>query len=95
MPLPLSDGNYFFIYNSARKGYPSVKPGFDFQYNVGWAVLDKDQPTKVLQRCEQPMITPVLPWEVCLEDGWRMKKNEVNRRLKIIVILVTRDSLGV
>jgi predicted GH43/DUF377 family glycosyl hydrolase len=40
MPLPLSDGNYLFIYNSARKGYPSKKPNWDMQYNVGWAVLD-------------------------------------------------------
>ncbi len=25
-PVKLSDGNYFFIYNSARKGFPSPRP---------------------------------------------------------------------
>jgi hypothetical protein len=40
MPLPLSDGNYLFLYNSARSGYPSNKPGYDLQYNVGWAILN-------------------------------------------------------
>jgi len=63
MPLPLSDGNYLFIYNSARKGFPSIKPNFDFQYNVGFAILDKDDPTKVLQRSEFPIISPILAWE--------------------------------
>lgn len=28
-PLKLTDGNYFFIYNSARSGYPSPRPGYD------------------------------------------------------------------
>jgi len=46
MPLPLSDGNYLFIYNSARHGYPSKKPNWDIQYNVGWVILDKMIPLK-------------------------------------------------
>jgi hypothetical protein len=32
MPLPLSDGNYLYLYNSARHGFPSPDPGYDFQY---------------------------------------------------------------
>jgi len=63
MPLPLSDGNYLFIYNSARGGFPSKKPGWNLQYNVGWVVLDKENPTKVIQRSEDPLFGPVLGWE--------------------------------
>jgi len=64
MPLPLSDGNYLFIYNSARHGYPSKKPGWDVQYNVGFVILDKNDPTKILQRSDEPILSPVLPWEI-------------------------------
>jgi len=64
MPLQLSDGNYLFIYNSARHGYPSVKPGWDVQYNVGWVILDQNDPTKVLQRSDEPLFSPVLDWEI-------------------------------
>jgi len=63
MPLPLSDGNYLFIYNSARCCYPSKKPGWNIQYNVGWAILDKNDPVKILQRSSSPLMTPTTPWE--------------------------------
>eukprot|EP01113_Clastostelium_recurvatum_P012915 TRINITY_DN1673_c0_g1_i2.p1 TRINITY_DN1673_c0_g1~~TRINITY_DN1673_c0_g1_i2.p1 ORF type:complete len:370 (+),score=95.27 TRINITY_DN1673_c0_g1_i2:44-1111(+) len=64
MPLPLSDGNYLYIYNSARHGFPSAKPNWDMQYNVGWAILDGTDPTKVLQRCDTPLLSPELAWEI-------------------------------
>jgi predicted GH43/DUF377 family glycosyl hydrolase len=64
MPLRLSDGTYLMLYNSARKGYPSPKPGWQLQYNVGWAILDGSDPTKIIQRCEQPLLSPELPWEI-------------------------------
>lgn len=36
MPLRLSDGNYLFIYNSARHNFTDPpKPDYDYQYNVG------------------------------------------------------------
>jgi predicted GH43/DUF377 family glycosyl hydrolase len=60
-PMLLSDGNYLFIYNSARK-YPQSKNGL--QYNVGWAILDGKDPTHIIQRCEEPILSPTLPWEI-------------------------------
>jgi predicted GH43/DUF377 family glycosyl hydrolase len=63
MPLRLSDGNYLFIYNSARGGFPSKKPGYQFQYNIGWLILDKNDPTRILQRSDEPILSPVLDWE--------------------------------
>ncbi len=62
-PLKLSDGNYLFIYNSARRGFPSPRPGYDLQYNAGWVILDGKAPQRILQRCELPLISPELAWE--------------------------------
>jgi predicted GH43/DUF377 family glycosyl hydrolase len=63
MPLQLITGDYLFIYNSARGGFPSKKPGYQFQYNVGWLVLDYKNPTKILYRSDEPILSPVLDWE--------------------------------
>eukprot|EP01087_Luapelamoeba_hula_P015767 TRINITY_DN4750_c0_g2_i1.p1 TRINITY_DN4750_c0_g2~~TRINITY_DN4750_c0_g2_i1.p1 ORF type:complete len:363 (-),score=57.39 TRINITY_DN4750_c0_g2_i1:265-1353(-) len=60
-PLQLSDGNYLFLYNSARK-YPSSPNGLE--YNIGWAILDGKDPRKVLARSSEPILSPELPWEV-------------------------------
>jgi beta-1,2-mannosidase len=66
-PLKLSDGNYLYIYNSARQGFPSPKPGYNLQYNVGWLILDGQNPTKILQRCDEPLLSPELPWEIGMD----------------------------
>ena len=64
-PLPLSHSNHlFFLYNSARKGFPSPKPGYDLQYNVGFAVLNASDPSQVLQRSSEPLLSPSLEWEI-------------------------------
>jgi len=64
MPLRLSNKNYLMLYNSARHGYPSPKGGWDMQYNIGWAILDASDPTKIIQRCEEPLLSPELDWEI-------------------------------
>jgi predicted GH43/DUF377 family glycosyl hydrolase len=63
-PLRLSDGNYLYIYNSARSGFKSPKPGYDLQYNVGWLILDGSNPLKILQRSEEAILSPELSWEI-------------------------------
>uniref|UniRef100_A0A914YKL5 Uncharacterized protein n=1 Tax=Panagrolaimus superbus TaxID=310955 RepID=A0A914YKL5_9BILA len=63
-PLKLNTGDYLFIYNSARKGYPSVKPNWQLQYNIGYAILAGTDPTQVLQRSDQPIMSPKLDWEI-------------------------------
>ncbi len=65
-PLKLSDKNYLFLYNSARHSDdPNLKPGWHIQYNLGWAILDGEDPTQVLARSEQPILSPELDWERC------------------------------
>jgi predicted GH43/DUF377 family glycosyl hydrolase len=63
-PLRLSDGNYLFLYNSARQNGPSSKPGWTLQYNIGWVILDGQNPVSIIQRSDQPLLSPTLPWEI-------------------------------
>jgi len=77
MPLPLSDGNYLFLYNSARTGVPSPKPNWDVQYNVGFVILDKNDPSKILQRSDTPILSPELAWETGLSPSLGLTPNVV------------------
>ncbi|CAF2365920.1 unnamed protein product [Rotaria sp. Silwood2] len=84
-PLKLSDNNYLFLYNSARHTtIPNLKPNWNFQYNLGWAILNGEDPTQVLARSELPILSPELDWERCdTESGeW------ANRGLTPLVIFV-------
>lgn len=65
-PMRLTDGNYLFVYNSGRLGFPSPKPDWQTQYNVGWVIIDGDDPTRMLARCTEPLLSPDLVWE---QDG--------------------------
>jgi predicted GH43/DUF377 family glycosyl hydrolase len=65
-PLRMSDGNYLFLYNSARKtDIKNPKPGWSLEYNLGWLILDGQDPTKVLARSDEPLFSPELDWETC------------------------------
>jgi predicted GH43/DUF377 family glycosyl hydrolase len=63
MPLKLSDGNYLFLYNSARCCFPSAKPNWELQYNVGWCILDGNNPMTILHRSDFPLLSPDMEWE--------------------------------
>lgn len=64
--MKLSDKNYLFLYNSAQHtNIPNPKPGWHLQYNLGWAILNGDDPTQILARSEQPILSPELDWERC------------------------------
>ena len=65
-PLKLSDNNYLFLYNSARQtNIPNPKPNWVLEYNLGWTILDGENPTVVLARSDQPILSPELDWEKC------------------------------
>ena len=63
-PIQLKTGDFLFIYNSAQAGYTSVKPNWQLQYNVGYVILDKTDPTQVVQRSNNPILSPVQDWEI-------------------------------
>jgi predicted GH43/DUF377 family glycosyl hydrolase len=65
-PLKLSDKNYLFLYNSARRtNITNPKPGWALEYNLGWTILNGENPTEILARSDQPIFSPELNWEKC------------------------------
>jgi beta-1,2-mannosidase len=54
-PLLLSTGDYLFLHNSANTS---------LAYHVSWAILDGQDPTNVLARASQPLLSPTLPWQI-------------------------------
>jgi beta-1,2-mannosidase len=63
-PLRLRDGNYLMLYNSARCCLNSSKPGYQYQYNAGFVILDGSNPTRILQRSALPLLSPETAWEI-------------------------------
>lgn len=59
-PLRLADGNYFFFYNSAQLGWPDDP---NTSYNVGWVILDGKDPSVIIQRSAEPLLSPKFAWE--------------------------------
>ena len=64
-PVRLRDGNLLFLYNGARE-CPTGKPDYSRCYAMGWAILDGNDPGRVLARApaDTPLIVPTLPWEI-------------------------------
>jgi len=56
-PMRLSTGDYIMFYNTDNG------VGSKVRCRVGWMVLDKDDPLKVIARSDDPLLVPSLPWE--------------------------------
>eukprot|EP01050_Picozoa_sp_SAG11_P006387 SAG11_NODE_493_length_8965_cov_4.112339_4_plen_804_part_00 len=63
-PMRLSSGDYIYFYDNAgwEEGYPTSTPN----YHPAWAILDRDDPIKVLWRASAPLINVTQAWE---KDG--------------------------
>jgi predicted GH43/DUF377 family glycosyl hydrolase len=66
-PEKLSTGDFLFIYN-IDTGFPYV-PNPLGRCAIGWAILDRDDPTRIIARAELPLITASQPWETCDATG--------------------------
>jgi predicted GH43/DUF377 family glycosyl hydrolase len=62
-PERLSTGDYLFIYN-IDTGFP-YHPSYLGRCSIGWAILDGNEPSRILARAPVPLLTPVLAWETC------------------------------
>lgn len=69
-PERLSNGDYLYIYN--------IDTGFPYHPNplgrcaIGWAILDGDDPSKIVARSQGPLLTSEFPWEQCPEGKGRV-----------------------
>ncbi len=55
-PPVLTDGGWLMIYHATDE---------NLVYRMGAALLDKDDPTKVLYRSDEPCLEPETEWEMC------------------------------
>lgn len=80
-PLTLDDGNYLFLYNSATLHN-------DREYHVGFVVLSKEDPTIVLQRSSEP----VLSWN---SRSWQAGNDTAQLcNVKEVIFCAAARSLG-
>eukprot|EP01034_Spumella_vulgaris_P027658 gene27658-34408_t len=59
-PMELANGNYLFFYNSAMLNWPQ---DLKTSYNVGWVILDGTDPTTIVARSSEPLMSPEVAWE--------------------------------
>ena len=75
MPVRLSDGNFLFLFNGVcTPGQSGCTPlnrlNTTVQYAPSFAILNGSNLTQVLQRAEEPLLTPILPWEAGTGSRW-------------------------
>jgi predicted GH43/DUF377 family glycosyl hydrolase len=76
-PIRLRDGNYLFTYDTVinegrgpwastgieQPGQPQCQSLFCEGWGAGWVILNGSNPRHVLQRGNEPLFVPVMPWE--------------------------------
>merc|ERR1719499_37525 len=79
-PIRLQNGNYLMLYNGYTikdidrfdfswcnlSRYEGLIPRRDKQYQIGWVVLDGNDPSKIVERSEEPVISPMYDFENCI-----------------------------
>ena len=59
-PAPmLTEDGWLIIYNGVNSLEQKGR-----KYGIGWAILDKNDPAKVIARCEEPVLLPEMPDEM-------------------------------
>lgn len=67
-PTLLEDGNYFATYDTIID--PGVATGKKHGWAAGWMVLNGSNPRQVLQRGNEPLLVPTMPWERQTPPEW-------------------------
>lgn len=60
----LSNGDWLYIYNIDRRSYTLPLCA------VGWAILDKDDPSTIVARSDEPLLASILPFELKGKLQW-------------------------
>jgi len=85
-PMKLDDGNYIMTYNIADNS---------LWWGIGYLILDKDDPTKILQRGTR-LIWPSLPWELghTSSANWEPYKNCIGAMNSLHALPMKNSFLG-
>lgn len=65
-PALLSDGNYFGTYDTIINAGGRGRSG----WAAGWVVLNGSNPRQVVQRGDEPLVAPTMPWELQASPEW-------------------------
>ena len=65
-PALLSDGNYFGTYDTIINAGQPGRHG----WAAGWVVLNGSDPRQVVQRGDEPLVAPTMPWELQTPPQW-------------------------
>jgi predicted GH43/DUF377 family glycosyl hydrolase len=59
-PIISKDG-ILVLYNGAKRIKECPMYSYGYEYSVGWALFDKDDPEKLIARCDKPFLVPDCP----------------------------------
>ena len=84
-PEKLRNGDYLLIYN-IDTGWP-YKPNPLGRCAIGWAILDKDDPTKIVARSNKPLIVATQPWETCQQESNLNKSTTTSKDCNVPMVV--------
>jgi predicted GH43/DUF377 family glycosyl hydrolase len=63
-PVQLSTGDYLHLYAAGTPGW--VKDG---NYTGGWVIMDRDDPTRIVQKSQHHLFVPTMDYEIGMGTG--------------------------
>lgn len=73
-PVQLASGDWLHLFAAGTEGWGPWGPGATGTYSAGWVVLDRDDPSKIVQRSLIHPFTPTMDYEI--GDGpWPVYRN--------------------
>lgn len=74
-PVQLSTGDYLHFYAAGTLGWGPWGPGIGGSYVGGFVILDKDDPTKIMQRSAVHPMVPSMDYEIGNSSAWPVYRN--------------------
>ena len=74
-PVRLSSGDWLHLFAAGTEGWGPWGPGVGGSYSAGWVVLDRDDPSVIVQRSVLHPFAPTLDYEVGSSSQWPVYRN--------------------
>ena len=74
-PVQLSTGDWLHLFAAGTQGWSPKGPGQFGKYTAGWVVLDKDDPTLIVQRGIVHPFYPTTDYEIGSNPAWPVYRN--------------------
>eukprot|EP01083_Nonionella_stella_P014854 41598_1 len=70
-PMKMNDGNYLMLYNAYNISHTQK------EYSIGWVILNARNPTKIMQRSNEPLLTATLSYQTGHDPYTCTQRNSV------------------